>query len=377
MVSAADAEPSSPTETEPPRCLDPADLTAPYERPDIAIAGRGTDPAEPAFGVYTSGSTGVPKGIGFSQRQMGMLVTDIERRLRYRDSDIVLCALPLAFDYGYYQILLSVLAGSHLVLAAGGATAVNPRLLASKGVTVLPVVPTLLRAYLLAARTSRSLPPLRLVTNTGERMPAPLQSLLAEAHPDVELALMYGLSECKRVSIGVYPAADLPRPDVGTPIPSARVAIHGPGGPVAPGEYGEIVVRGPAISRLDLERTTATSALDDVPELRTGDFGRLDAEGLLYVEGRSAELLKINGVRASRAEIERAAEQAPGALQACVGVGADGEVTLWLVGSTSPTELFDTLARHLDSMKIPASRRIVDRLPVNANGKVSPNGSPR
>jgi acyl-CoA synthetase (AMP-forming)/AMP-acid ligase II len=332
-----------------------------------------------AFGIFTSGSTGRPKGIGFTQRQMSLLVHTIADRLRYRADDVVYCALPLAFDYGYYQLLLSLTAGCHVALAEAGAGAVIPRVLAQRNVTVLPVVPTLLRMYLTAAQRSRVLPPLRIVTNTGERLPAPLQELVAEVHPEVTMALMYGLSECKRVSIGLYAAAELPRDDVGTPLSSHDVTVRDPQGrTVRPGELGEIVVRGPAVSRIDLaDRQRQGLPLDRERWLRTGDFGRIDELGLLYVEGRRGDLFKNNGIRVSKLEIERAAERVPGVLQAYCGPDAAGELKLWVAGSVSAPDLLEALRGELDSVKIPSATAVVDRIPVNVNGKFSPKGTAR
>lgn len=346
------------------------------------VAAGDADPAHPplrhhidteqlAFGVFTSGSTGRPKGIGFTQYQMRLLVTVIGHRLGYRRDDVVHCALPLSFDYGYYQILLSLVAGCRLVLSGNTPRAVLPRELARNRVTVLPVVPTLLRMYLIAEERSSVRPPLRLVTNTGERLPAQLQILLARLHPDTSLALMYGLSECKRVSIGLYPAALLPRADVGRALTGTEVTIvDADGRPVPPGTPGEIVVRGPHVSWLPL---TAASVRRPGRHstLTTGDIGTMDEDGVIQVEGRAEQQLKINGVRAARTEIEQAAERIPGVLQAHCAVADDTDlVTLWIVGSIEPAELYRGLRDEIDPMKIPGDRRIVDRIPVNANGKL-------
>lgn len=332
-----------------------------------------------AFGVFTSGSTGRPKGIGFTQRQMSLLVHAIAERLRYRADDVVYCALPLAFDYGYYQLLLSLLAGCHVALAEGGAGAANPRVLAERKATVLPVVPTLLRMYLTAAELSAVLPPLRMVTNTGERLPAPLQELVAAVHPEVSMALMYGLSECKRVSIGLYPAAELPRDDVGTPLDIHEVTVRDSRDcAVGPGEPGEIVVRGAGVSGIDLaDRQRPSRGSVDETVLRTGDFGQIDERGLLHVEGRRGDLFKNNGIRVSKLEIERAAERVPGVLQAYCGPDMAGEPKLWVVGSVSAVELRRALRNELDSTKIPLATVVVDRIPVNTNGKFSPKGTAR
>lgn len=325
-----------------------------------------------AFGVFTSGSTGRPKGIGFTQRQMRLLVTAIGDRLAYGREDVVHCGLPLSFDYGYYQILLSVVAGSELILSGNRPGAVLPRELARRNVTVLPVVPTLLRMYLVAARRGGVLPPLRLVTNTGERLPEQMQTMLADLHPAASLALMYGLSECKRVSIGLYPASRLPRADVGHALAGTEVTIEDENDdPAPPGQLGAIVVRGPHVSGIRLSAGDSRRH-DGRDVLATGDIGRMDEDGLIYVEGRADQQVKINGVRAARGEIEQAAERIPGVVQACCAPDGVGTVTLWIIGTVSAEELYEGLREEIDAMKIPAVRRIVDRIPVNAHGKLSP-----
>lgn len=323
-----------------------------------------SSPEQITLGMLTSGSTGLPKMLTFTQSQVGFLVTAISSRLEYRTGDVVYCALPLSFDYGYYQMLLTLTAGAQLVLSSNRAVGANARRLDNLGVTVLPVVPTLLRAYLVSAARSTNRPHLRLVTSTGEPFSAALQMDLAALHPDTSVALMYGLTECKRVSITVKNAQMLPCDHVGAPLDGTTVIIlDEQGRRVGCGVHGEIAVAGPHIS-LD-------STLDARGCLLTGDRGWLDEEGFVHVIDRiDNEQLKINGVRTSRREIELAALRISGVVQAVCGVApSTGEVALWIAGDVKEDAVRRGLLDQLDALKVPRIIEVRYLFPPGVNGK--------
>src|SRR5260370_29976802 len=130
-------------------------------------------PADPVCFIYTSGSTAMPKAVVSTHLQVTFTVHAIQSQLCYRDSDVVYCPLPLAFDYGLYQIFRGTLAGGQLYLAPPEAA--GHRLLVDlhdAGTSVLPALPSLAgNLARLLARRPASLPRLRLLTNTGAAMP--------------------------------------------------------------------------------------------------------------------------------------------------------------------------------------------------------------
>lgn len=343
------------------------DLVILAEHPTLrSVVRSAQDEGSAAVGFMTSGSTGRPKVLSFSDKQVGFLTKQVGVRLRYRSADVVYCALPLSFDYGYYQIFLTLFVGAHLVLTSNRAVGVTARVLNDRRATVFPTVPTLLNAYLTTAVRAAERPPIRLVTSTGEAFPEPLQVRLAHVHPSAKVALMYGLTECKRVSIGTHRARDLPCSDVGTPLDGTHVEVVGSDGTSVPaGSVGEVVVAGPHVS--------SDAPLTETGRLGTGDLGRFDDQGRLHIVGRmNNEQVKVNGVRASRSEIERSALRVHGVIQAACSVDPSGAVTLWVAGDLSVAELRRGMSRTIDTLRIPTLIRIGDSLPIGVNGKFGP-----
>ena len=278
-----------------------------------ATAGPGSYPSPAADGestallIYTSGSTGAPKAVVSPHRAVLFAAAAIAERLRYRDDDVILTAIPLAFDYGLYQIFLALLAGAQLVLTK---PAGHVRLISTiheRGVTVIPVVPSLAELLVRLAARHPAVLPVRLFTNTGAALTAPMIASLRARFPHASVVPMFGITECKRVSIAEYDG-DLLRPGaVGRPLDGTELLITGDDGrPLAAGQVGEIVVRGPHVMsgywrapQLTAQRFRR-DPVTGVMSLHTGDYGRLDADGYLYFEGRRDDMFKRSGLRVSR-----------------------------------------------------------------------------
>src|SRR5439155_10777265 len=217
----------------------------------------------------------------------------------------VWCCMPLSFDYGLYQVFLACASGAHLVL--GEAADAGPpllRQLEEHGATVLPLVPSLAANLTrLIGRSARPPTRLRMVTNTGATLSPAASARLRELVPRLDVVPMFGLTECKRVSIA-EPNADLTRPrSVGTPLPGTEAYVVDPEGRrLPPGETGELVVRGPHVMAgywRARELTAARFRRDGSgsPLLYTGDHCRLDADGHLYFVGRTDDIYKQRGLR--------------------------------------------------------------------------------
>ncbi|MEU6056649.1 class I adenylate-forming enzyme family protein [Streptomyces sp. NPDC047097] len=347
---------------------------------DLVTAGPvAADPAEDAVAllIYTSGTTGRPKGVVCPHRQVLAAVRAVNDRLGYCADDVVLCRLPLSFDYGLYQALLCALTGSTLVLADRGGDLGLIRAVERHGVTVVPLVPSLARILALLQRKLSRPAKVRLFTNTGARPSRAVMDALLDAFPGSAFASMYGMTECKRISI-LDPAHYAEHPDsVGRPIPGDQVRITGPDGrTLPPGETGEIVVWGETVMAgywgVPLERQSRYARrADGSLELRTGDRGRLDADGLLYFAGRDDDMIKRRGVRMGLSEIEYAAERVPG-VDAAVAprpAGEDAPLLLAVQSALAPDEVRAALARQLDPARLPDRIVPLDTLPLTANGK--------
>lgn len=329
--------------------------------------------------TYTSGSTAMPKAVVSTHRQVLFAVSAIQDALGYRADDRIYSCLPLSFDYGLYQVYLACASGAHLVLGDSGEA--GPALLTSlrtSGATVLPLVPSLASNLLrLLARTESTPPSLRLVTNTGAALSPGLSAQLRRAIPTLSVVPMYGLTECKRVSIA-EPDLDLVRPgSVGRPLRDTEVYAAGPDGrPLPPGQTGELVVRGPHVMAgywRAPELTAARFGRDGIgqPLLRTGDRGRVDADGYLYFAGRDDDQYKQRGFRVSTVEVEAAALDIPGVHLAAVLPPVDERGAVLAVSAElSAAHVAKELGERLDPVKLPARYRVFDGLPLSVNGKV-------
>ncbi len=373
------------------------------EPPPVAVEPVNTldrpEPGDPACLIYTSGSTALPKAVVSEHRQVVFAAGAIQAELGYRPADVVLAPLPPSFDYGLYQLFLGALSGAHVRLGSrvdGGAGLFGA--LRSSRATVLAAMPAMAQTLLWLLRRHRGEPPaMRMLTTTGAAMPASTAAALRRAVPWLDVRIMYGLTECKRVSI--MPAGEEARRpgSSGRPLPGTAVRVLGPdGAELRPGEVGELVVRGPHVMagywrREELTRTRF-QPVGGGRELRTGDYGWLDEDGYVYVQGRRDDVYKERGFRVSTTEIEAAATEVPGvALAAVLPPSADRPRAVLVVAGSMPAgAVLDELRNLIEPFKVPHSCHVVARIPLSANGKVDraalaaqlaessvPSGNPR
>jgi acyl-CoA ligase (AMP-forming) (exosortase A-associated) len=354
-----------------------------------ARAGDGVIDADVAAILYTSGSTGNPKGVVLSHRNLIAGAQSVASYLGHTPDDVVLAVLPLSFDAGFSQLTTSLVAGAHVVLVNYLMPREVIRLCARHGVTGLTCVPPLwiqLGAQQWPEEASRGL---RYFANTGGRMPtttlARLRAIFSRARP----YLMYGLTEAFR-STYLDPAEIDNRPDsIGKAIPNAEVLVVRPdGSPCEPGEEGEIVHRG-ALVALGYWNDPQRSAerfrpfLPDGNGLRTeiavwsGDRAYRDDEGFLYFVGRTDDMIKTSGYRVSPTEIEEVA-YATGLVSEAVAFGAPDDnlgqhVVLAVTGPSGESCDTDTLLKALrnDLPRYMLPQRVVvcEQLPRSGNGK--------
>jgi amino acid adenylation domain-containing protein len=327
--------------------------------------------------IYTSGSTAAPKAVVSPHRAVVFAAEAIAARLRYTDDDVVLCAIPLAFDYGLYQVFLSILAGAHLVL---GEPTGHVRLIPTiheHGVTVIPVVPSLAEMLVRLAARHTAIPPVRLFTNTGAALTTPMIASLRKNFPYASIVPMFGITECKRCTISEYDG-DIRRPGaVGRALDGTEILIlDDEGRPLPAGQVGEIAVRGPHVMngywrapQLTAQRFRRDPITREVT-LHTGDYGRLDDEGYLYFEGRRDDMFKRRGLRVSALEIEAAACDIDGVRAAAVLPPTDArDAVLFVVTELGSDDVIRRLGERIEDGKVPSICRILDELPLTANGK--------
>jgi long-chain acyl-CoA synthetase len=332
--------------------------------------------------IYTSGSTGEPKGVMMAHANMDAASGSISAYLENSAKDVVFCALPLAFTYGLYQLLVAVRVGATLVLEKSFAFPYAVLEKASaEGVTGLPLVPTM-AAMMLSMRETVPLPSLRYITNAAAALPPAHIEGLAEHFPGVRLYSMYGLSECARATY-LMPEEISQRPaSVGKAIPGTRAfVVDGAGEPLGRGAVGELVVAGPHVMRGYWENAEATgAALRGNPaeiRLHTGDLFQADEDGFLYFVGRKDDIIKIRGEKVAPRQVEAMLHSCPGVAEAVVIGRPDpilGTALHAVVVASDPAltdrEVIRHCARVLPDIMVPKTVEFRKELPKSTNGKV-------
>lgn len=353
--------------------------TGPVPRPPL-----GTDLAAV---LYTSGSTGQPKGVMLTHHNMAFAMDSIIEYLELTGDDRVLCLLQLSFGYGLTQLMPSLRVGGSVVIEDGIAFPGRiVQALERHEVTGMAGVPTIFQVLSsLDGLAERSLPRLRYLTNAGASLPAATVANVRRTFPNASLYLMYGLTECLRVSY--LPPAELERRPTssGIPMPGTYAWVDGSGGGEAGvGEVGELLVRGPHVMQgywEDRERTADRLRPGRWPwerVLATGDLFRRDEDGFLHWVGRTDDLIKCRGEKVYPREVEEVLHDADGVREAAV-VGVEDRLLGQAViahAAPEPGHELDprALRRHcaerLEDHKIPKRVVVHQELPRNPRGKV-------
>ncbi|RAI44311.1 class I adenylate-forming enzyme family protein [Rhodoplanes roseus] len=369
-----------------------ADTPADWLRIEEAVAAEPGVLPFPGIGpdlamlVYTSGSTGFPKGVMMTHDNVVAAATSITTYLESRADDVVMSVLPLSFDYGLYQVLMAAKVGATLVLEK---SFTFPQVILQKidaeRATVFPLVPTM-AALLLQMKDLKAgdLPTLRTLTNTAAALPAAHIEKLQALFPQARLFSMYGLTECKRCT-WLPPAELARRPDsVGVAIPGTEAyVVDEAGARVAPGVVGELVIRGPHVMKGYWENPEATArALKPGPYpwenvLHTGDLFRADPDGFLYFVARKDDIIKSRGEKVSPREVETVLYALAGVREAAV-IGVDDPILGAAIkafvavepGKLTAQDVIRHCAQHLEDFMVPKHVEFRDALPKSDNGKI-------
>ena len=347
--------------------------------------------------LYTSGSTGQPKGVMLSHRNLVAGAKSVASYLENHAHDRLLAALPLSFDAGFSQLTTAFHVGAQVVLL----NYLMPRdvLLALERhqVTGLTAVPPLYLQLAPLEWPSGIGLHLRYFASTGGHMPRETLQVLRRRVPQARPFLMYGLTEA--FSSTYLPPEELDRrPDsIGKAIPNAEILVLRPDGSVcAADEPGELVHRGALVglgywndAAATAERykplTAQTSASQSglqLPEYAvfSGDTVRRDADGFLYFLGRSDDMMKISGYRVSPAEVEQVLYDT-GLVGECAAFGVthpERGNAIQVIATSADTvragglnDLWNACRVRLPAYMLPAGIEVVaGPLPRNPNGKI-------
>lgn len=353
-------------------------------------AGHAVIDTDMAAILYTSGSTGNPKGVVLSHRNMVAGAVSVASYLELTPDDRILAVLPLSFDYGLSQLTTAFHVGASVVLINYLFPRDIVKAVHDERITGLAAVPPLwIQLVELEWPADCTL---RYLTNSGGAMPLPTVAALRAALPQANLFLMYGLTEAFRSTY--LPPSELDRrPDsMGRAIPNAEVLVVRPDGSLCDAnEPGELVHRGALVALgywndpiKTAERFRPAPGKDPALPLReiavwSGDTVRRDEQGFLYFIGRSDDMIKVSGYRISPTEVEEAVH-ATGLAAEAAAFGVPHPVlgqaiVLLAVGEAlTAATLLKECQRRLPAYMVPAHIDIrTEAFPRNPNGKIDRN----
>jgi acyl-CoA ligase (AMP-forming) (exosortase A-associated) len=343
--------------------------------------------------LYTSGSTGQPKGVIVSHRNLVAGCLAVNTYLGTTQDDVILALLPISFDAGLSQVSTGLAAGGRVVLHTPLLAQVTARLIAEQRVTSITAVPpmwSLLTQAQWAAVDTRSV---RLFANTGGHMSRPLLARLRDVFPHARPFLMYGLTEAFRSTYLDPDEVDRRQDSIGKAIPNAEVLVlRDDGQPCVPHETGELVHRGPLVAlgywnapALTAERfrpLPSRLCSGGTPEYAvwSGDLVKRDEQGFLFFVGRRDELIKTSGYRISPVELESQLAAFEGVQDvAAFGVPA-GDLGHAVYAVLSPRDAREDVAefklrleqacRHALPAYMVPRLLVLAELPRSANGKI-------
>ncbi len=337
--------------------------------------------------IYTSGSTGDPKGVMLTHRNMTNTAWAISTYLGNVPEDVVICLLPMSFDYGLYQVITGARVGFTVVIEKSFAYPYHVlRRMAEHRVTGLPGVPTIFATLLqMAPFDGLDLSSMRYLSNTAAALPPAHIRRLRELFPGAKVFSMYGLTECTRVCYLDPARLEDKIASVGKAMPNEEVYIvDEQGRRVGPGVVGELVIRGANVMRGYWGKPEATAERlreGDIPGekvLYSGDWFKADEEGFLYFVGRKDDVFKCKGEKISPREIENVLYEMEAVAEAAI-IGVedpiDGAAVKAIVAPRKGYVLTERDVRQhcrarLENYMVPRFVEIRESLPKTESGKI-------
>lgn len=345
------------------------------------------EPHDPCLVMYSSGTTGRPKGVVLTQHNMLVHTRNAMGDVEYGDGDMMLVAMPMFHVGGSSYALFGPATGTHGYVIRE----IDPQLLAGAmmaGATHAFLVPAVVAALLQAGPEAMGLfSRLKVFSYGAAPMPLPVLRGALQHWPDTSFMQVYGMTEMAGVVTILDDAAhrDTEHPErlasAGKPIPGVEMRVVDPATlqDVEPGTAGELWWRTEQSTIGYLGNPTATGELlVEDGWLRSGDVGRVDDEGFVFIEDRVKDMIITGGENVYSPEVERVLAEHPAVLElAVIGVPDDrwGETVKAVVAfkpdaSVEPQELIDYARERLAHYKAPSSIDVVEALPRNPSGKI-------
>lgn len=339
--------------------------------------------------LYTSGSTGNPKGVVLSHRNMVAGAESVAEYLKNTSEDRLLAVLPFSFDYGLSQMTTAFSVGASVVLM----DYLLPRDVIKAAdryeITGLAAVPPLWNQLVQLEWPESVTKRLRYITNSGGAMPVATTQQFRQSLPNTDIVLMYGLTEAFRSTYLAPNQVDIRPESMGKAIPNAEIiVVREDGTECEAGEAGELVHKGPLVSmgywndaNKTAERFKPTP--NQLPELKlietavwSGDQVKRDEEGYLYFISRKDEMIKTSGYRVSPTEVEEVLYSL-GLVEEVAALGIPhpmlGQAIALIVkpsGTHDKATILKQCMRELPNFMVPKEVILLETLPRNQNGKI-------
>jgi long-chain acyl-CoA synthetase len=345
------------------------------EPPDVT-----RDPEEPAVFLYTSGTTGRPKGAVLSHRNIAANAAACAEAIKVRPDDVFMCVLPMFHSFAATVcVVLPLSLGNTVVIHERFVPANVLRSIRDDRITVFCAVPSMF-AVLLRSKPAEPVDfsHVRICVSGGAPMPLEVMQAFETAF-GVPVLEGYGPTEASPV-VSVNPIDGVRKPgSVGLPLPGVTVSIFDDADREVPvGEIGEVVVRGPNVMIGYHNQPEATAEAKRGGWLHTGDMGRLDEDGYLYIVDRKKDLIISGGLNVYPREVEEVLYRHPKVEEAAVVGMPDelrGEVVRAVVAlregqQATAEEIIHFCAEHLARFKVPRVVEFMDALPKSSQGKI-------
>jgi acyl-CoA synthetase (AMP-forming)/AMP-acid ligase II len=366
--------------------LDTEFATGKSEQPDTDLS-PGTGPEDPIVQLYTSGTTGLPKGVVLAQRSFFAIRDALAGEgldwIDWRPGDRSLIGIPGFHVGGIWWAMQGFNAGITNVAMPRFDSAAAVRLIRWLGITTVCVVPSMLRLMLAEPGVGPAdFETVRKIVYGGSPI---AETLLKEAINvcGADFAQIYGLTETGNTAVCLPPADHTPGSPrlraAGRPYPGVRIKIIDPAGAALPvGEVGEVCLHTPARMLEYWGNQAATAQTLVNGWIHTGDAGYLDADGYVYISDRLKDMIIVAGEKIYPTEIENVLTKHPAVAEAAViGIPDDrfGEAVYAFVAlrpeqPAGPRDLMLFLKDHLAAFKIPSRFEFLDAVPRNPSGKI-------
>jgi long-chain acyl-CoA synthetase len=351
-------------------------LSAAEPRPELCER----EPDDTAVILYTSGTTGTPKGAELTHANLTSNIAAVVKLHSFGDDDVMLGALPLFHSFGQTCSM-------NAAIASGATLSLIPRFDAGRALdiierdraTVFQGVPTMYTAMLAHPRqASFDTSTLRVCVSGGSSLPREVLRGFEERF-GCTLLEGYGLSETSPVASSNHPDRERRAGSIGMPIEGVEMKVVDPdGNELPPGRPGEILIRGPNVMKGYWNRPDATADAIRDGWLHTGDIGRTDEDGYFYVVDRIKELIIRGGYNVYPREIEEVLHEHPSVSEAAVigiphpelGEEVAAAVSLKDGATVDEQELREFVKARVAAYKYPRTIVILDELPKGPSGKI-------